>query len=56
MIFKPTFIQSFEEEKLKEPVICQLINNPLMLTMHMFHPLLVVQIININFKLSSTYL
>ena len=50
MIVKPTFIQSFEEEKMMEPVICQWINNPLMLTMHLFHPLLVVQIVNISFN------
>ena len=33
-----------------EPFICQWINNPLMLTLHLFHPLLVVQIVNISFN------
>ena len=50
MIVKPTFIQNFEEEKFMEPVICEWVNNPLMLTMHLFHPLLVVQIVNISFN------
>ena len=50
MSVKPTFIQSFEEEVLMEPFICQWVNNPSMLTMHLFQPLLVVQIGNLKFE------
>ena len=49
MIVKPTFIQSYDEEVMMEPFICQWVNNPKMLTMHVFQHLLVVQIVNINF-------
>ena len=49
MTVKSTFIQSFEEEVLMEPFICQWVNNPSMLAMHLFQPFLVVQIINLKF-------